>query len=189
MVTVFGPPGRGGQPANIAVRKLNRGELPSNASAPEWVRSVAAPAASVGAKREIATEIVAHIERKGDALLPGSGWIGDRGSKLRIEGFSILARAGISSEEIEYKTLHPGKVETAWIAGPRFCGSKGRGMPIIGFAVRVGSHLRERVTVEYCGAFFNSGISGPHRDGEPCLPRVPGDPLESLNIRLTWRAY
>jgi hypothetical protein len=60
-------------------------------------------------------------------------------------------------------------------------------LPLIGFAVRLASHLADRFEVTYQGSFFMSGISGVHRNGEPCRSTTGDDPLEAINIRLVER--
>jgi len=136
---------------------------------------------------EIPLEIVLHIERLGDRLLRADGWVGNRGSKMRIEGFGIRPLEGLSPRDIHYKVFHSGGIETPWIGGPQLCGSRGQQMPIIGFAIRVAPHLRDRFDVEYQGAFFNSGLANPSRNSEPCRPRLAGDPLEAMFIKIIER--
>jgi hypothetical protein len=60
-------------------------------------------------------------------------------------------------------------------------------MPLTGFAIRLAPHARERFDIVYQGAFFDSGIVGPYRNGELCIPPVGDDPLEAINVRLTRR--
>jgi hypothetical protein len=137
--------------------------------------------------REIPIEIVLHIERLGDRLLRADGWVGNRGSKMRIEGFGIRPLEGLSPRDIHYKVFHLGGIETPWIGGPQLCGSRGQQMPIIGFAIRVAPHLRDRFDVEYQGAFFHSGLANQNRNSEPCRPRLAGDPLEAMFIKIIER--
>jgi hypothetical protein len=53
-----------------------------------------------------------------------------------------------------------------------------------GFAVRVLPHLRDRYETIYEGFFFESGVVGPARNGEPCLPTTPNDPLGAMRLRI-----
>ena len=42
---------------------------------------------------------------------------------------------------------------------------------------------------DYNGAFFESGVAGPHRNGELCIPPITDDPLEAINVRLIRRSH
>jgi len=38
--------------------------------------------------------------------------------------------------------------------------------------------------VIYEGAFFESGLAGPYRNGARCIPAIADDPLEAINVRV-----
>lgn len=135
-------------------------------------------------EREIPVEVLAHIERVGDRTFGGSAWAGRPGDKRRLEGFSIRPLQELQPNEIEYKALHPGGIETPWVPGPQFCGTRGRGLPITGLSIRIASHVQDQFSVIYQAAFFRSGISEPRGNGAPCLPALAGDVLEGINIRI-----
>ncbi len=153
----------------------------SNGAGP---RSVAV----VDEAEEIQTEIVLHMERLGDQRFPGQGWIGNRGKKLRIEAFSIRPIETLVARDIEFKALGPQGRQTPWVTDAKLCGTRGQGLPLTGFAVRLASHISDRFDVVYQGAFFESGVVGPNRNGEPCVPPIADDPLEAINLRLIRRA-
>ncbi len=157
-------------PSPLATPPVSRADEPSRDQTPE-----------------IPLEVILHIERLGDRVLRGDGWAGNRGSKLRIEGFGVRPLAGLSPRDVHYKVFHPGGIETPWIGGPQLCGSRGQRLPIVGFAVRVAPHLRDRFDVEYQGSFFNSGIANASRNSEPCRPRLAGDPLEAIFVKISER--
>jgi hypothetical protein len=106
---------------------------------------------------------------------------------MRIEAFSLRPVERLAPADIELKAFLPNGGETPWIPGGVLCGTRGRGMPLTGFAVRVAPQQAERFEVEYQGSFFAGGISGTRRDGEPCRSDVTDDPLEAVNIRLVER--
>jgi hypothetical protein len=181
-VTVFGPPGQPVQAASITVRRLTRAELnPTSAASAPMAPARTSP------EKDVRLEVLAHIERRGDQIFPGTGWVGNRGSRLRIEGFVIRPLNELTPSDIEYQMLGPDGSEGPWVRSPQFCGTRGRGLRITGFAVRVSPRLQDRVAVEYYGAFFDSGISGPFKNGEACQPSLPGDTLEAINVRVTRR--
>jgi hypothetical protein len=132
-------------------------------------------------------QISLHIERQGDRNFPGRGWVGNLGRRMRIEAFSISPQSMLTSDDIEYKAFGPGGRETQWTTGRKLCGSRGRGLPLTGFAVRALPHIREQFDIIYQGAFFDSGITEPCRNGEPCRPARVDDVLEAINLRVVER--
>jgi hypothetical protein len=203
LITTYRPAGQEAIPLEIQIARLDRPRHTGVTTAP--VPAAAAPAprepkpqapapeskpqASLDSgTRDIRTEIVLHIEQVGDRRFTGGAWIGNRGSKQRIEAFAIRALETLSPQDIEYKAFGPNGRETPWITDAQFCGTRGRGMPLTGFAIRLAPHLRERFDVVYEGAFFESGISKESRNGEPCTPSRVDDPLEAVNVRLVEHA-
>ena len=144
-------------------------------------------AASTGETQEVPTEILLHIERAGDRLFPGRGWVGALGRQLRIEAFSIRPVERIAPADIEFKGFLPRGGETQWVQGGVVCGTRGRRLPLIGFAVRMAPQLSGRFDVIYQGSFFSGGISNPFRNGQPCRAATADDPLEAINVRIVER--
>jgi hypothetical protein len=182
-VTVLGAPGENTQSANISVRRLNRFDgTPDDAAAAQVI--ITDTQDDPVRRTELSLEILAHIERQGDVVFPRSGWVGKPGSRLRLEGFGIRAAEGVEPGLIEYKVFHPPSIETPWVKSPQYCGTRARGLRLTGFSVNLAPQLQGRMEVEYYGSFFDSGTSGPFRNGEPCLPKMTGDVLEAVHIRL-----
>jgi len=138
--------------------------------------------------RDVPTEILLHIERAGDRLFPGRGWVGALGRRMRIEAFSIRPLERLVPADIEMKGFLPNGGETPWVPGGVLCGTRGRGLPLTGFAVRVVAQRAERFEVVYQGSFFAGGISQMQQNGAPCQATTPDDPLEAINVRLIERA-
>jgi hypothetical protein len=155
-----------------------------NPTLPDPAAVVAAPATMSRVGREIRLEVTVHLERLGDRTFPGSTWAGKPGEQKRVEGFSVRPLQELQPNEIEYKALHPGGVETQWIPGPQFCGTRGQSTPITGLAIRIAPHVQDQFSVVYQAAFFRSGITEPRGNGAPCLPRIAGDALEGINVRI-----
>jgi len=179
LVTAYGLPAQVVPVPEIAVRRLDRSR-PNDAAL--------GPADETGVPEEVRTEIVLHIERAGDRRFPGQGWVGNRGKKLRIEAFSIRPVNALLARDIEFKALGPKGRQTPWVTDAKLCGTRGQGLPLTGFAVRLTAQAAERFEVIYDGAFFESGIVGPKRNGELCIPPIADDPLEAINVRLGRRA-
>ena len=146
-----------------------------------------ARAAALTGTREIPTEILLHIERAGDRLFPGRGWVGALGRRMRIEAFSVRPLEQLAPADIEMKGFLPNGGETPWVPGGTLCGTRGRGLPLTGLAVRVVPHRADRFEVLYQGSFFAGGVSETHRNGDPCRAATANDALEAINIRVVER--
>ena len=131
--------------------------------------------------------ITLHIARHGDRSFPAQGWVGNVGRRIQIEAFSISPRGKYSPDELEYKAFGPQGRETQWTTNGKLCGTRGRGLPLTGFAEKPLPHVRDRFDVIYRGAFFDSGITEPCRNGEPCRPARVDDVLEAINLRVVER--
>ncbi len=151
--------------------------------APE-ARPIGASARAAPEARDVPTEILLHIERTGDRLFPGRGWVGALGRQMRIEAFSIRPLEGLAPSDIEMKAFLPDGEETPWVPGDVFCGTRGQGLPLLGFAIRVVPQWADRFEVVYQGSFFTGGISQMHQNGAECRSGTADDPLEAINIRV-----
>ncbi len=187
IATAYGAPGQQPSELSLDLRRLD-GPPGDTVQAPaaSAVSHSGEAAASTGT-RDVATEILLHIERAGDRLFPGRGWVGALGRRMRIEAFSIRPLEHLAPADLEMKGFLPNGGETPWVAGGALCGTRGRGLPLIGYAVRVVPQRADRFEVVYQGSFFGSGISEFHRDGSPCRAANVDDPLEAINIRLVER--
>jgi hypothetical protein len=136
---------------------------------------------------EVQTEIALHIERHGDRRFPGQGWVGNRGKRLRIEAFSIRPLERLTARDIEFKALGPNRQQTPWVSDAKLCGTRGQGIPLTGFALRLAPPAAQRFDILYSGAFFDSGTVGPCRNGELCIPPIADDPLEAIKVQVIRR--
>ena len=186
VVTAYGHPDQSAVSLALDLSRLDR----PSAADEEGARSTTTSAGVAGSQaqgQEVPTEILLHIERAGDRLFPGRGWVGALGRKLRIEAFSIRPLARIAPADIEFKGFLPRGGETQWVQGGVICGTRGRRLPLIGFAVRMAPQLSGRFDVIYQGSFFGGGISSPYRNGQPCRAATADDPLEAINLRIVER--
>lgn len=184
IVTAYGIPGAAAVELSLDLQRLDE---PVTGLGPPPDMRVAAPPVAAAGGRELPTEILLHIERTGDRLFPGAGWVGALGRRMRVEAFSIRPLEGLAPTEIEMKGLLPNGGETAWVSGGALCGTRGRGLALVGFALRVAPHRADRYDVLYQGSFFAGGISAARRNGDPCRSAVADDPLEAINVRLVER--
>ncbi|MBV9198147.1 MAG: hypothetical protein JOY83_00125 [Alphaproteobacteria bacterium] len=179
LITTYGLPAQVPPAADVQVRRLDRPK--SNGAA----RRSADPAEE---PEEILCEIVLHMERLGDRRFPGEGWVGNRGKRLRIEAFSIRPVGTLLARDIEFRAVGPKGRQTPWVTDAKLCGTRGQSLPLTGFAIRLAPNVAERFDVIYQGAFFESGVVGPNRNGELCAPHHPDDPLEAINVRVVRRS-
>jgi hypothetical protein len=140
------------------------------------------------ARGDVNLEIVLHIERIGDRRFVGGEWVGSRGQGRPIQAFSVRPLEKLAATDIEYKAYGPGGRETPWVTAAALCGTRGQGIALTGFAIRLLAQPSERFEVVYQGAFAESGVTEPRRNGEPCAPSSVDDALEAMHIRVIERA-
>jgi hypothetical protein len=181
LVTTFGPT-MATEAVDVEIRRLGPGAPP-----PTPAQAAAAQAAAPQSEPvtgPLRSEVVLHIEREGDRRFEAAGWAGTRGQRRRVEAFAVRPIETLTPSDVEYKAFGPNGRETPWVSNAKLCGTRGRGLPLTGFAVRLAAHLHDRFDVVYEGAFFESGVIGTMRNGEPCVPSVKDDPLEAINLRV-----
>ncbi|MBV9858723.1 MAG: hypothetical protein JO038_01255 [Alphaproteobacteria bacterium] len=137
---------------------------------------------------ELGTEILLHIVGLGDRRYVEPGWAGNPGSRRQIEALSIRPREGLAPSAVEFKVFAQEGRATSWVSDGNYAGTRGRGLPLTGFAVRPSQDLRERLEIVYEGCFFEGGVVGPKRDGELCISPVANDPLEAVRVSIMERA-
>lgn len=188
VVTAYAAPGEQAAELSLDLRRLDRSGLGEDQSAAEPARAGdTAPAGPLTGTRDVPSEILLHIERTGDRLFPGRGWVGALGRRLRIEAYTMRPLERLNPGDIELKGYLPNGGETPWVPGGVLCGTRGRGLPLIGFAVRIVPQRADRFEVTYQGSFFAGGISTVRRNGEPCRAATADDPLEAINVRIVER--
>jgi GT2 family glycosyltransferase/glycosyltransferase involved in cell wall biosynthesis len=158
----------------INVQKIDTPSSPSE-------RSSQAPGA--GDPGVLPAQILAHIENFGDIYF-NDGRAGFSGQKLRIEAFAILSVGQLESDLIEYSGVMADGYQTPWLRNQVLCGSRGRGMGLLGFAIRLRPQIAGRYDCRYTGKFVSGITAGPFRDGELCRSTLPDDPLEALDFQV-----
>jgi len=138
--------------------------------------------------QRVGLDILAHIRGRGDVHFPDTPWVGRLGRGLWIEGFAIFPHSRLAATAIEYKGLTASGAETPWIGSGALCGTQGRGIPLIGFAMRQKAVPGgAQVDCEYTGYFESGATVGPTRNGAPCRSAVDHDALEGIALRITLR--
>jgi hypothetical protein len=183
-----------GNGLSINAERLDSRLESASPSATSVARPAATPAAtpmeSVADTPESAglpLEVTAHIRNQGDQRFR-TAWAGRKGTGFWLESFAIRPLEVFGSEEIEYKGLTANGFETPWISNEQLCGTKGMGVSLIGFAVRLKPSAKAAAyDCEYYGYFQSGALVGPLKNGAPCRSNVANDPLEGVRIRLTKR--
>lgn len=196
LLTAYVARDSGEKPLDIEVRRLDGDAAgaaspsrPGSAALPLVASlSVRAPAPPSSAAEAVRFELVAHVRGRGDLRFDGAGWAGRLGRGHWIEAFAIIARDPAIAAAIEYKGLIADGTETPWIGNGSPCGTRGRTMPLLGFAIRQKA-LPGGAQFD-CGysAYFLSGTTaGPFRNGAPCRSPQANDPLEGMQVHIAAR--
>ena len=136
----------------------------------------------------VSLDIVAHVRGRGDVRFVDAASAGRLGRGMWIEAFTIASPDEAVATAVEYKGLSAGGSETPWIACGAPCGTTGRGIPLVGFAIRQKAGLGgARFDCEYAGYFQSGETSGPVRNGAPCRSGRDNDPLEGMEVRIVPR--
>ena len=169
-------------PIDVEIRRLDR-----NATAESGTLVLGLAPDALDATEGFSLEAVAVLRGAGEVRFIDSGWIGHLGRGLWLESFTVTP-LGRSLPPIEYKALGADGEETPWTDAGSPCGTAGGTVPLIGFSVRQRPGSGPPVfDCEYSGYFQSGAISGPARNGTPCLSAAPNDPLEGLKLRLLAR--
>jgi DNA end-binding protein Ku len=137
--------------------------------------------------QDVGAEILLHIMGLGDRRYVEPGWAGNPGSKRQIEALSVRPREGLAASAVEFRVFAQEGRATAWVSNGNYAGTRGRNLPLTGFAVRPAGEFGERLEIAYEGSFFEGGVVGPKRNGELCVSTVADDPLEAVRITITDR--
>lgn len=152
---------------------------------PEPEPTPESPPAAAG-PQDIGAEILLHIMSLGDRRYVEPGWAPNTGpgSKKQIEAISIRPRDGLTPSAIEFRVFAQEGRATAWVSNGNYAGTRGRNLPLTGFAVRPSPGLGERLEITYEGSFIQGGVVGPKRNGELCESPVADDPLEAVRVTI-----
>lgn len=113
-------------------------------------------------------DVLAHIRTRGDVGGLLGTWIGERDSKLWIEGFAVAPAAGVPADDIEYQAVLGRGWLSPWVEGGQFCGSRGMALPILGLRLRLRGATAETHECSYEATFVDGTHVGPVPGGEAC---------------------
>jgi len=124
-----------------------------------------------------------HVPHFGDLTFV-EGWAGRPTENLWIEGFSIRVDEPHDPTVLEYCGVTEVGDLTPWTSAGEFCGTRGTGVPLVAFAVRVNQAVAPGYSCAYAGQFLSGAVIGPLNDGRLCRSESPGDPLVAIELRL-----
>jgi hypothetical protein len=160
LVTVYQAPAA---PPEAAPR-LQVMRLGANGGAPQVAGGAAAPDAMALAD----ADVTAHVQRAGDTPGKIGEWVGTRGSRQWIEGFSLTPRDGVKAADIEYQAVLGRGWLSPWIEGSKFCGSRGMALPLLGLKIRLKGSVAKTHVCNYSATFVDGSAVGPVAGGETC---------------------
>jgi DNA end-binding protein Ku len=169
-------------PEPEAVEASESAHAPAPVPEPELLPGLAA--GKQDGPQDVGTEILLHIMGLGDRRYVEPGWAGNPGSRRQIEALSIRPRDGLAPSAIEFRVFAQEGRATAWVSNGNYAGTRGRNLPLTGFAVRPTGEVGERLEIAYEGSFFEGGVVGPKRNGELCVSPVADDPLEAVRVTI-----
>jgi len=175
-------------PLQIGIQRLDT--RPGEISQPQSPTAIAVegPASIPARAGAIHFRLIAHIQNRGDVTFEGASPAGFPGKREAIEGFAIVPFGDLLADQIEYKAVDSRRNETAWIPGGNFCGSRGKGVPLTGFCIRIKPQPDGReFDCTYSGLFSSGRVVGPVKNGTPCWSPTAGDFLEALAIEIVAR--
>src|SRR3954447_6773441 len=178
----------GTQPLDIEIDRLDARSEPRAAG-----EAVAEPEAEPELERErtdeaeaaVRLQVSAHISNRGDVVFIDTDWSGRLGNGMSIEAFSVIPLDRLAASDIEYKGLTGAGFESPWLSNGEPCGTRGMGIPLVGFAVRPKPDAAALgYDCVYRGYFRSGAISGPVSNGELCRSETADDPLEGIELRV-----
>jgi len=149
--------------------------------APAALPAGAAPAAVAPAGAEFG--VTAHVQRRGDVQGVLGEWVGERGSKLWIEGFSMVPPGNLRAEDLEYQAVLGRGWLSPWSQGGQFCGSRRMALPVLGLRVRLRGAAAAEFECAYSASFTDGTMIGPVAAGEACEADNLA-PLEAFQVIL-----
>jgi hypothetical protein len=127
--------------------------------------------------------VTAHVQQRGDVNGHLGEWLGERGSKLWIEGFSLLPPPDLRPEDLEYQAVLGRGWLSPWSQGGQFCGSRRMALPVLGLKVRLRGPAANAFECAYSASFTDGSMVGPVGAGEACEADTLA-PLEAFQVIL-----
>lgn len=158
----------GAKPPQIQIQRLDDGRIPE---APR------PPAPMLNADYKV------HFSQKGDMPAAFGNWVAMPGEDTWIEGIELTAPPSMEATELEYQVVLGRGWLSPWVHAGEFCGSRGMGLPILGFRARLTGAAASQWRLRYAGRCVDGSELAPVENGMPC-ESAELTPLAGLNIML-----
>ncbi len=135
------------------------------------------------AQGRVLTKILLHVQWLGDVHF-AQGQAGPLGEGLGVEALQVDCRDTEGVSLLEYRGRTADGFDTPWLSDELLCGSRGRGVPLLAFAVRPRASAANRYRLQYRGWFRSAGWVDAPPSGAWCQSPVPQDPLEGLELTI-----
>jgi hypothetical protein len=165
LVTIYQAPDLPDGAPNVQVLRLS--DSPS-AAIPRPTAGGAAPMPAQAGQGPKTMDMLAHIQGRGDVGALLGDWLGEKGSKLWIEGFAVAPAHEVTPADIEYQAVLGRDWLSPWVEGGQFCGSRGMALPVLGLKLRLRGAAADKFDCTYYGTFVDGSEVGPVRGGEAC---------------------
>lgn len=126
--------------------------------------------------------LLVHVQLLGD-LFFNQGRAGPVHAGLAIEAFVVDHKDPTLGNIVEYRAMTADGFETPWLTDGMLCGSRGRGVPLLGFGIRARVPAAHRHSFRYHGYFRRAGWVEADLAQEWCRSSLPDDPLEGMLVQ------
>jgi hypothetical protein len=128
--------------------------------------------------------LLVHVQTVGDVSGAFGEWVGTRGSKNWIEGFAIAAPAGLAPQDLSYQAILSPTWRSPEFSAGDYCGSRGVGLPLVGFLISLSPRARRDFKLRYHGSFTDSATIKSANSGEPCVCDTVNGCLEAIMVEV-----
>jgi hypothetical protein len=129
----------------------------------------------------ISPRVVAHIQNIGDIESDRDGWVGAPGSGLAIEGFAIAPEEGLPAAGFSYQTVKADGALSEPVQAGEYCGTRGKGTPVIGLRLLVDDDFAGAFHVTYEAQFVDGSRIGPLPAPQVCCA-LSNAPLNAFRV-------
>ena len=164
-------------PMAIDIRLLEAHESPAPQIGPAPDGDAEEPSANL-----VPLGFLAHIQRVGEVEFAAGTIAGPNGDEW-IEGFAILPQTDQASI-LEYSGVRADGAITPWHECGEFCGTRGMGLALFGFSLRIKPPYAETHDCAYGARFASGRILDSLHDGALCQSDMPDDPILAMEVRL-----
>ena len=184
LVTIYQLPTEPDATPRLQVRQLlGASEMAAGDMPPAPAANAPEPAAPPAPAQ---SDVLAHIQSRGDVGSAFGNWLGESGSNNWIEGFAINAPEGIAPANFTYQAVLGRGWLSPWVEAGQYCGSRGMALPLLGLRIRLGGETAEKYDISYAATFVGGATAGPVSNDETCEADTLA-PLEAIQIILTPR--